>query len=477
MSVLVWLRHELRTCDNPLFLQAAQYHTPIYTCYCVTEKQWKKQHHSQARNQFVLNRLIDMRQELHTLNIPLLVFNCETYQGCIDTILSTVKKIQANVILIGEEYGLWERQRDAEIEEKLHKQGCTLKKITSQLLVAPNTLMTRQNKPYRVFTPFAKAWHKQIATLSQQYISEPYDNLESISCDEGLTDDQLRQLANGKSRWPTSEKKILNHLELFIRDKVSHYLLQRDFPAKSATSCLSPAFAHGICSVQQALTLLQKYHPEDLMPKTGASCWLNELIWREFYIHLLAQFDSISQGLAFKPQTRHIKWHDNPQHLYAWQQGKTGIPIVDAGMRQLNMTGWMHNRVRMITASFLCKNLWLDWKSGERYFMNNLVDGHLANNNGGWQWSSSTGTDSVPYFRVFNPITQSQKFDPNGDYIRQWIPELSILDSQSIHQPTESERKKIGYPLPIVDLKTSRDKAIQEFARQTTTREKTSPAI
>lgn len=469
MSVLVWLRHELRTCDNPLFLQASQYHTPIYACYCVTEKQWGKQHHSQTRNQFVLNRLIEMRQELHALNIPLLIFNSETNQGSINAILSTVKRVQANVVLIGEEYGLWERQRDAKLEEKLIQQDCALKKITSQLLVAPKTLLTRQHKPYRVFTPFAKAWHKKIVTLPQQYISEPYGNIVPIHCDEGLTDTQLALLANGKSHWPTNEKKIRNHLELFIKEKVSHYLLQRDFPAQSATSCLSPAFAHGICSVQQALTLLQKYHPHDLnTPKSGASCWLNELIWREFYIHLLAQFDSISQGVAFKAQTRHIKWHENLQHLYAWQQGKTGIPIVDAGMKQMNMTGWMHNRVRMITASFLCKNLWLDWRLGERYFMNHLIDGHLASNNGGWQWSASTGTDSVPYFRVFNPITQSQKFDPNGDYLRQWLPELSNLDNQSIHQPTESERSKTGYPLPIVNLKSSREEAIRAFAQQTT---------
>ena len=180
--------------------------------------------------------------------------------------------------------------------------------------------------------------------------------------------------------------------------------------------------------------------------------------------HILFDYPQVSKHLPFKANTQKIVWRDAPEDLIAWQQGQTGIPIVDAGMRQMLKTGWMHNRVRMICAMFLSKNLLIDWRLGEAWFMQHLIDGDLAANNGGWQWCASTGTDSVPYFRIFNPISQSQKFDADGNYIRKWVPELAHLDAKQIHEPyAKNKMLKLNYPKPIVDLKSSRIRAIEAF--------------
>ena len=197
---------------------------------------------------------------------------------------------------------------------------------------------------------------------------------------------------------------------------------------------------------------------------TGQQVWLNEFLWREFYQHILFDFPRVSKHQPFKDHTKALMWRDAPDELQAWQQGQTGIPIVDAGMRQMLATGWMHNRVRMIVAMFLTKNLLIDWRLGEAWFMQHLIDGDLAANNGGWQWCASTGTDAVPYFRIFNPVSQSEKFDPNGDYLRCWLPELAHLNAKEIHDPyAKNSQRKLDYPRPIVDLKHSRLRALEAF--------------
>jgi deoxyribodipyrimidine photo-lyase len=197
----------------------------------------------------------------------------------------------------------------------------------------------------------------------------------------------------------------------------------------------------------------------------GALCWINELLWREFYKHVLVGYPRVSRQRAFRPETEAVAWRQAPGELAAWQQGRTGIPLVDAGMRQLLATGWMHNRLRMVTAMFLTKNLLIDWREGERFFMQHLIDGDLAANNGGWQWSASTGTDAVPYFRLFNPLSQAQRFDAEGRFIRHWLPELDGLDDRALHNPAALGGLfgAAAYPPPIVDLASSRERALQAF--------------
>jgi deoxyribodipyrimidine photo-lyase len=197
----------------------------------------------------------------------------------------------------------------------------------------------------------------------------------------------------------------------------------------------------------------------------GVVTWINELLWREFYKHILVGYPRVSRHRAFRLETEAVPWRHAPQELAAWQEGRTGLPIIDAAMRQLLATGWMHNRLRMIVAMFLTKNLLIDWREGERFFMRHLIDGDLAANNGGWQWSASTGTDAAPYFRIFNPISQSQKFDPDGHFIRQWVPELAGLNKRDIHDPSSLGGlfAPSGYPRPIVDLSRSRERALAAF--------------
>ena len=201
-----------------------------------------------------------------------------------------------------------------------------------------------------------------------------------------------------------------------------------------------------------------------MLSRKSAQTWLNELIWREFYIHILYHFPHVREG-SFRVQYDQIQWRNDLDEFSAWKNGLTGYPVVDAAMRQLTATGWMHNRARMIVASFLVKDLLIDWRWGERWFMQNLLDGDMAANNGGWQWTSGTGTDAAPYFRIFNPVLQSKKFDPNGAYIRKWVPELVHLDSISIHAPWEKKIEVPGYPAPIVDHKYARERVLAAYQR------------
>ncbi|PIO48640.1 MAG: hypothetical protein CMR00_03965 [[Chlorobium] sp. 445] len=250
---------------------------------------------------------------------------------------------------------------------------------------------------------------------------------------------------------------------------------KRDYPSEDGTSLLSAHLRFGTVSVReildQAKIVLEDAKSEE---KLSIETFISEIIWRDFYFQILDHFPFVEKE-SFKTEMRNIKWENREDYFEAWKNGRTGFPIVDAAMRQLNQTGWMHNRLRMIVASFLVKDLLIDWRWGEKYFMQKLVDGDMAANNGGWQWSASTGTDSQPYFRIFNPISQAQKFDPKGSFIKKFLPELSKVPEKYIHNPAEllqsspllqSElgiRLGVDYPLPIVDHAKQREKALKLF--------------
>lgn len=269
-----------------------------------------------------------------------------------------------------------------------------------------------------------------------------------------------------QAHWPAGEAEAQGRLSRFLDETIDDYQQLRDLPAKPGTSQLSAYLAAGVISPRQCLHgALASNRGEFDSGSAGVQTWINELLWREFYKHILTGYPQVSRHRAFRAQTEALPWRDAPADLEAWEQGRTGFPIIDAAMRQLLHTGWMHNRLRMVVAMFLSKNLLIDWRKGERYFMRHLIDGDLAANNGGWQWSASTGTDAVPYFRIFNPISQSQRFDPQGRFIRHWLPELRDLDDKTIHEPVKHRDLFDNnlYHCPMVNLSSSRQRALEAF--------------
>ncbi|MFN3237947.1 MAG: cryptochrome/photolyase family protein, partial [Pseudomonadales bacterium] len=262
---------------------------------------------------------------------------------------------------------------------------------------------------------------------------------------------------------PTTEQAALEQLESFVAERGADYQKNRDLPALEGTSRLSAALAVGLVSPVQCFHEAVAASDGDLSKSQGLETWVSELIWREFYINVIYCWPDVCKGKAFRPETDAVAWRYDEKDFALWCEGKTGFPIVDAAMRQLNETGWMHNRLRMVTAMFLTKYLLIDWRWGEQYFMSHLVDGHFAANNGGWQWSASTGTDAAPYFRLLSPIRQGERFDPDGDFIKRFIPELKDVSSKALHKPGCSELTETGYPAPMVDLKVAREACLAAF--------------
>ncbi|MDU1083696.1 MAG: deoxyribodipyrimidine photo-lyase, partial [Leclercia adecarboxylata] len=310
---------------------------------------------------------------------------------------------------------------------------------------------------YKVFTPFKNAWLRRLKEGLPDCAAAPAVR-DGGKVNAVALDFDYPQQAFDADLFPASEKEAIARLRTFCQQGAGEYETQRDFPAIEGTSRLSACLALGVLSPRQCLHRLLAEQPQALEGGPGA-VWLNELIWREFYRHLMTYHPDLCKYRPFIRWTDNVKWQSEDAQLEAWQYGQTGYPIVDAAMRQLNETGWMHNRLRMITASFLVKDLLIDWRAGERYFISQLIDGDLAANNGGWQWAASTGTDAAPYFRIFNPTTQGQKFDNDGVFIRRWLPELATVPDKAIHDPwTWADKQGIAldYPRPVVDHKQAR---------------------
>jgi deoxyribodipyrimidine photo-lyase len=269
--------------------------------------------------------------------------------------------------------------------------------------------------------------------------------------------------------WPAGEDAAQDRLQTFIEDRIRAYARQRDLPADDATSRLSPYLTIGAISSRRCVQAAVAANHNSLNGrKSGAATWISEIIWREFYRHFLAAFPRVSMNRPFRLRTDKLPWRHDEDQFTAWCQGMTGVPIVDAGMRQLRQTGWMHNRLRMITAMFLSKDLFIDWRWGERHFMRHLIDGDLASNNGGWQWSASTGADAAPYFRVFNPYRQGRRFDPEGDFVHRYVPELAEVPSRCVHDPSllpARLRSRLDYPEPIVQHAPAAARAVAAFRR------------
>ncbi|MFB6345325.1 MAG: deoxyribodipyrimidine photo-lyase, partial [bacterium] len=362
-----------------------------------------------------------------------------------------------------------ERDRDDETSGQLENNGITVSTHKDHVLHEKREILTNDGTPYKVFTYYARKWRNRPSPEPVDTVSR----IETCRLDPGTipdADDLGLETTLSDPRWTPETSAARSRWDQFLSDDLINYHENRDFPARQSTSRLSPYLRFGLISPRRLREDCEEFYRSNELTD-GVETFVDELIWRDFYHQVLYNFPSVTDE-NFLSKYDDLKWEDHPDWLQAWKEGRTGIPIVDAAQRQLNRTGWMHNRLRMITASFLTKDCFIHWKQGEAYFMNQLLDGDTAANNGGWQWAASTGTDAAPYFRIFNPYSQSEDYDPDGKFIRRYCPELRDLEGSDLHRPHEADDATLGeagvtlgenYPHRILDHSARRENALEKF--------------
>lgn len=468
-TAIVWFRRDLRLADNPALVAAAEAHEkviPLYIHAPDEEGEWAPGAASRWWLHHSLEAL-DKGLGRHKGSLQMAVARERAPTGSLDVLREVIEETGATAVYFNLLYDPAIRKRDAAVRKALEGDGVDVASFNANLWCDPWEIATKEDEPYRVFTPFWRNLRTRID--EREPLDEPKLHLQALR--KSLPIDKLGLLptldwAKGFHEWTPGEAGAHDMLSLFADDAVGHYSEGRDLPARHGTSRLSPHLHFGEISPPQVAHQLRSHfarrkNAPDLEP------YLRQLGWREFGHHLLWHFPDTPKK-NFNKKFDAFTWAKRDAHaLRRWKQGKTGIPIVDAGMRELWATGWMHNRVRMLVASLLTKNLRQHWLLGEKWFWDTLVDADLANNAMGWQWVAGSGADAAPYFRIFNPVTQSEKFDEDGAYIRRWVPELRDAPGRLVHAPWEDEAflKKSGYPKPIVDLKATREEALLVYQK------------
>jgi deoxyribodipyrimidine photo-lyase len=464
MKGLVWLRSDLRIDDNPALNAAIKKCDEVAALYIFSQSQWEIHSESNVKHEFLLKNLSQLKDALEKLNIPLIAMNSDTYKTLPQDLSSFAVEKKINHVFCNNEFGINETKRDQNSAVLLNKNNIQFSSFNDQVIYEPGFLKTGQGNPFSVFTPFKRRWIENF-DMNFLEISKPtkLKNKPFIKSDLSVLKFIKTHSAN-IDLWPVGEIAAQEKLASFLQSKAKSYSESRNSPIIDGTSRISPYLALGILSPKRCILEGLKLNNFELTSGNKGICkWIDEIVWREFYRNIMHSFPKVSQNQPFQDYTKSIKWRYSIVELEAFYAGKTGFPIVDAGIRQMLTEGWMHNRLRMVVAMFFTKNMLHDWRLGEKFFMQNLIDGDFPSNNGGWQWSSSTGTDSAPYFRIFNPITQSQNFDPNGEFIKKFIPELKDVPISQIHQPKDDLFSSADYPSPILNLKESRLRAIQAF--------------
>lgn len=457
MNNLVWFRSDLRVYDNPA-LTNAMVNGPTVAVYCLADKQWDIHGLSQIKRRLIIDHLIELEEQLAKLNVPLIVLNSEVFANIPQQLIDLCIDLSIRKIYYNDEYEVNEKACCDSVTSQLLKIDVESQGYDDQCIIAPGSILNGSRECYKVFTAFAKNWFSNVAVLARPLYNKPNPQQAlDIGSDIQCLNSHLIDIGS-TDRWPVGEDEAHDRLNGFIENHVWDYHNTRDFPDLNATSQLSTYLALGVLTTRQCLQAMISNSQQSIevlfeVIGEGERCWLNELVWREFYRHILVAFPKVCKGKPFKDMTDELPWKAGQNDFDAWCQGKTGVPIVDAAMRQLNTTGWMHNRLRMIVAMFLTKHLMIDWRLGEAYFYSQLADADLASNNGGWQWSASTGVDAVPYFRIFNPYRQAERFDPKGDFIRKYVKELSGIKGKAIIEPSKDLAIACKYPTPIIDLK------------------------
>lgn len=466
-NAIVWFRHDLRLTDNPALHHALQNHAQVTLVWINAPDEAAPWQPGAARRWWQHHSLAALQQSVEKLGGKLLL-----RQGpSLTALLTLIKESGATAVYWNRVYEPALIMRDALIMQRLEERHTHCQSFNSNLLYAPGTVMTQAGKSYQVFTPFWRECQKlglgdhplpapqqlQPTTLATTALDD-LKLLPTIPWDQGLTE-----------RWQPGEAAAHQQLEQFCDEALHDYPEQRDLPAVPGTARLSPYLANGEISPRQITAALMEHFIGNTRSASSIETVIRQLGWREFAYHILHHYPHTAEQ-PLNDRYQQFPWQQNPVLLKAWQQGRTGFPLVDAGMRQLWQTGWMHNRVRMVVASFLCKNGLINWREGARWFWGTLVDADLASNTLNWQWAAGCGADAAPYFRVFNPVRQSERFDPDGAYLRRWLPELNGVPKKFIHQPWKScgdGQGQLGlgsdggsYPLPILDLGITRQEAI-----------------
>ncbi|KAF0808339.1 DNA photolyase [Alcanivorax xiamenensis] len=450
---LIWFRNDLRCHSHTPLLRALAAGEPALALYVLCPLQWDRHEVAPLRRWYVLESLLELGKTLASRGVDLHVVDGGDFDGAVVAVTNFVREHGITDVFCNREYPLNELNRDRAVAYELEKDGVRIHGFDDGVLVPPRALNTGKGTPYTVFTAYKRRWDRWMEENGPRVPEVPcWPARRGRFAGRGRVEAALSELSLGqalRAQWQPGEDAAARQLSAFVKWHIEDYKRLRDRPAETATSELSTALSAGTLAPAEAWRAA-RMAMQDPVAREGAATWIGELAWRDFYRQILHRFPALAKGAPFRPETRFLRWNDNEAHFDAWCEGRTGYPLVDAAMRQLVSTGWMHNRLRMLAAMFLTKHLFIDWRKGERFFMRHLIDGDFAANNGGWQWSASTGTDAAPYFRVFSPVRQSRRFDPEGRFIARYVTELAELDNETIHEPWKQPLLTGDYPPPLV---------------------------
>ena len=462
MRSVVWFRNDLRVLDNPALHNACLASDEVIGVFIITEEQWMNHDDAKCKISFILRAVESLKKSLEKINIPLVTIDAGDFKSSETELFSFCEKNEIANLYFNCEYQVNELKRDRQIYKNFKEKNIGVFNYHDQVVHVPGSLKTKAGGDFSVYSPFKRKWFEELREDQLKILEIPKKQEELKLNSINLSDYQSKYSSDIDDLWFVSEDYAHQMVNSFLKTRGDAYKDDRNFPAIDGCSKISPYLNIGVVSSKWCLVKAREHNNNQLEEGSrGIVHWVSEILWREFYRHIMYNFPRVSMNKAFLAYTEELEWSEDQESFDRWMNARTGIPIVDAGIEEMKQTGWMHNRLRMIVAMFLSKNLLIDWRKGEKFFMQHLIDGDLASNNGGWQWSASTGTDAAPYFRIMNPETQSLKFDPQGEYIKKWLPRLKDCPVSEIHMPSNPE--KYGYVKPIVDLKQSRQAAIDAF--------------
>jgi deoxyribodipyrimidine photo-lyase len=471
-SALMWFRRDLRLGDNAALHHCLKSARRVYAAFvfdrAILDDLLAEGLRSDRRVDFIHRSLRELDEQLRSKGGALIV----RHGLAAEQIVRLAEELRVDAVFANHDYEPYAIERDTTVAAALGKAGRRLHTFKDQVIFERDEVLTGAGRPFSVFTPYRNAWLKSLTPFHLQAYGVQ-QHLAALA-PPPVTAELPPLAALGFAPSDLDELKVpvgtSGSRALFddFKTRIDRYRETRDYPSVRGPSYLSVHLRFGTVSIRE----LARFAHELAQASAGAATWLSELIWREFYQQILYHHPQVVTA-SFKPEYDRIRWNDAPELFAAWCDGRTGYPLVDAAMAQLNRTGYMHNRLRMVTASFLTKDLGIDWRRGEHYFARRLIDFDLASNNGGWQWAASSGCDAQPYFRIFNPVTQSAKFDPEGNFIRRYLPQLRNLSAKEIHAPwlLSIERQRLAgcvvgadYAAPVVDHAVARERTLTRYA-------------